>query len=215
MSMPMTTEPIQISQFNNTPDEGEMSEFRHYFDLFWHWAWLIVLVGIVGAGSAFLFSRRMTPVYETSTKVLVIAAPALQATSYNSILTSQNLVPTYADMLTNESILGEVIQRLGLAQTTVSLAKMITVSPVRDTSTIMISVDGADRVQIAKIANTLVAVFIEKINTLQSNRFTSAKENLQNELASIDSLLQTAIGDEAAATDSAVKSQLDAKVIQY
>src|SRR5450759_1073726 len=154
MSMPMTTEPIQISQFNNNPDEGEMSDIRHYFDLLWHWAWLIILLGVIGAGSAFLINRRMTPVYETSTKVLVIAAPALQTADYNSILTSQNLVPTYADMLTNESILGEVIKRLGLAQTTISLAQMISVSPVRNTSTIMISIDGADRAQIAQIGNT-------------------------------------------------------------
>jgi non-specific protein-tyrosine kinase len=118
-------------------------------------------------------------------------------------------------MLTNESILADVIKQLGLAQTTDSLAKLITVSPVINTSTIKISVVGEDSAQIAKIANTLVAVFIEKLNTLQSNRFTSTTENLQNELASIDRLLQSALANEAAATDPTVKSQLDATVIQY
>jgi len=47
-------------------------------------------------------------------KVLVIAAPALQTTNNNSSLTSQTLVPTYADLLTDESILREVMHRLGL-----------------------------------------------------------------------------------------------------
>jgi polysaccharide biosynthesis transport protein len=194
-------------------DDGDW--FSRYLSLFWHWAWMIILLVVVSAGSAFLLLRRETPIYQTSTKVLVIAAPSLQTTSYNAILTSQNLVPTYADMLTNESILAEVIKRLGLAQTTDSLAGMISVSPVTDTSTIKISISGANRSQIAQIGNTLVSVFIEKINTLQSSRFASTKDNLQNELASIDKLLQAAIADELASTDATVKSQLDAKVLQY
>lgn len=199
-----------------TIDYGiERNEIRRNLSLFWQWTWLILLLGAVSAGSAYFFLQRMTPIYETSTKVLVIVSPADQTTNYNSILASQNLVPTYVDLLTNESILTEVIHRLGLAQTTVSLASMITVSPVRDTSTIKISIDGADRAQIAQIANTLVVIFIEKIKSLQTNRFTSTKENLQNELTSIDTLLQAAIADETAATDPTVKSQLDAKILQY
>lgn len=196
-------------------DINEWEDIRHYFLLLWHWTWLIGVIAVFFAGNTFFIFQRMTPVYETSTKVLVIAAPALQSTSYNSVLTSQNLVPTYADLLTNESVLSEVISRMGLAQSTISLAKMITVNPVPNTLTIKISVDGVDRDQIAQIANTLVTVFIEKINTIQSDRFTSSKDSLQNELTSIDALLQAALADEEAATDPVVKSQLDAKVLQY
>ena len=194
---------------------NDQDGMRRYLSLFWHWTWLIILLGAISAGSAYFFSQRMTPIYATSTKVLVIAAPALQTTGNNSTLTSQNLVPTYADLLTDESILGEVIHQLGLVQTTDSLANMITVSPILDTSTILITIQGSNRAQIAKIANTLVSVFIEKINTLQSDRFLSTKENLQTELASIDKLLQAAIADEAAATNPAAKSQLGDKVLQY
>jgi polysaccharide biosynthesis transport protein len=201
---------------DTTIDSGqEWEDIRHFLSLLWHWIWLIVLVGAVFAAGTYFFFRRMTPVYETSTKVLVIAAPALQTTTYNSILTSQNLVPTYADLFTNDSILGEVSKRLGLAQSQVSLASMITASPVMGTSTIKISVAGTNRAQIAQIGNTLVTVFIEKINALQASRFTSTKENLQNELASIDKLLQAAIADETTATDPMVKSQLDTKILQY
>ena len=189
--------------------------FLRFLLLIWQRTWLIILVGVVAAASTFFISKKISPVYETSTKVLVIAAPTGQSTDYNSILASQNLVPTYADLLTSESILGEVIQRLGLTETIDSLANMISVSPVRNTSTIMISIEGADRALIARIANTMVTVFIDKINTIQSDRFTSSKENLKNELESIDSLLQTALVDEAAATDPTIKSLLDAKILQY
>jgi len=200
---------------NTTNNNKEWEDIRHFLSLLWHWTWLIILLGAVSAGSAYFIFQKMTPVYETSTKVLVIAAPAVQQTGNTSVLTSQNLVPTYADLVTNESILDEVISRLGLAQSTSSLASMIKVSPVVNTLTIKISVDGRDRAQIAQIANTLVAVFIEKINTIQYSRFTSSQENLQNELASIDNLLQGALAEEAAATDPVVKNQLDAKVLQY
>lgn len=202
---------------DNTPIDSEKlrDAIRRYLSLLWHWTWLIILVSVIAAFSAFFISYNMTPVYETSTKVLIIAAPTLQTTSYNSILTSQNLVPTYADMMTNESILGEVIQRLRLAQTTASLAKMINVSPIMYTSTIKISVDGPNPVQIAQIANTLVAVFIEKIKSLQSDRYTSTQESLQKEMASIDNLIQLALKDEATVTDPAAKNQIDAKVLEY
>ena len=69
---------------DTTIDSGkERDEIRRYLSLLWQWAWLIVLLGVISAGSAFLISRQQMPVYETSTKVLVIAAPALQTTGYN------------------------------------------------------------------------------------------------------------------------------------
>jgi polysaccharide biosynthesis transport protein len=202
---------------DNTPMNTEKvrDEIQRYLSLLWHWTWLIILICVVAGFGAFIISYRMTPLYETSTKVLVIASPVLQPATYNSNLNSQNLVPTYADMLTNESILAEVIKRLKLTQTTASLAKMININPVLYTSTIKISVDGPDPAQIAQIGNTLVAVFIEKIKALQSDRYTSTQGSLQKELASIDSLLQTALADEAAATDPVIKSQIDVKVLQY
>jgi polysaccharide biosynthesis transport protein len=200
------------SQINTEKVRGEI---QRYLSLLWHWSWLIILVGIVAGFGAFIISYRMTPVYETSTKVLVIASPVLQPASYNSNLNSQNLVPTYADMLTNESILSEVIKRLKLPQTTASLSNMVKVNPVLYTSTIKISIDGPDPAQIGQIGNTLVAVFIEKIKALQSDRYTSTQGSLQKELASIDSLLQTALAEEAAATDPVIKSQIDVKVLQY
>ena len=200
------------TQINTEKVRGEI---QRYLSLLWHWAWLIILIGVIAGFGAFMISYRMTPLYETSTKVLVIASPVLQPASYDSNLNSQNLVPTYADMLTNESILGEVIKRLKLTQTTVSLAKMIKVNPVLYTSTIKISIDGPDSAQIAQIGNTLVAVFIEKIKAIQSDRYTSTQGSLQKELASIDSLLQTALAEEAAATDPVIKSQIDVKVVQY
>ncbi|HMD88222.1 MAG TPA: polysaccharide biosynthesis tyrosine autokinase [Anaerolineaceae bacterium] len=196
-------------------DNKQQDVVQHYLLMLWHWIWLILLLGAVSAGSAYFSLHRQTPVYVTSTKVLVIAAPSIQTTSQYSSLTNQNLIPTYADLMTNNSILTEVIKRLGLSQTTDSLNGMINVTPVVNTSTIMISVAGTDRTQIANIANTLVSVFIDKINTLQSDRFTSTQQNLQNELASLSQLLQKAIADENAASDPVTKAQLDNKVIQY
>jgi capsular polysaccharide biosynthesis protein len=172
--------------------ENVQAEIRRYLLLFWRWIWLIILSGAIFAGSAYFFLQREVPVFETSTKVLVIAAPALQTNSNNSSLNSQNLVPTYVDLMTDESILGEVIRRLALSLSTTSLNRMVSVSPVLGTSTIMITIRGSDTAQMAQIANTLVTAFIEKINALQSDRFKSTKLNLQNELTSIDNLLQVA-----------------------
>lgn len=201
-------------EFAINGNEGR-NEYLRYFALLWKRIGLILFVGVVAAAIIFYITSRMVPTYETSTNVLIIAAPTLQTTSYNSILTSQNLVPTYADLLMNESILAEVIRQLELSKTTESLGEMIKVNPIINTSMIKITVEGTDKTHIASIANTLVAVFIEKINALQSDRFTSSKENLLKELNSVTSLLQGALAEEIVATDPATRNQINAKVLQY
>ena len=42
--------------------EEPIELLRRYMHLFWHWAWLMVLVTIVGGGGAFLFFRQQQPV---------------------------------------------------------------------------------------------------------------------------------------------------------
>jgi polysaccharide biosynthesis transport protein len=196
-------------------DTVEVGDFRRHLYLFWHWTWLIALGGLVAAVSALLVSRQMTPGYETSTKLLVMEAPANRSADYNSILTSERLTRTYSDMMTNESIVGEVISRLALNISPADLVKDITVSPIRDTQLILITVSGADPSLIADIANTLVDVFIQKVKNIQGERFSNTRDNLQKEVVVMEKLLADTSAQKDAATDPADKDRLEAKVIQY
>jgi uncharacterized protein involved in exopolysaccharide biosynthesis len=46
-------------------------ELRHYLSLIWKWLWLIVLSMAVAGGASYLASKATTPLYRTSTTLMV------------------------------------------------------------------------------------------------------------------------------------------------
>src|SRR5512137_3014151 len=81
----------------------------------WHWAWLIILGTLLGASIAYISSRLTTPVYSASTTLLVNEAPSSGKTAdYTSILTSERLASTYAQMMTKQPVVEEALKDLKL-----------------------------------------------------------------------------------------------------
>jgi len=155
-------------------------EFRRYFDLLLRWWWLIVLGTVVAAGSAYFFSRGSTPVYQASTTLLVDQSRQA-STDYTSILTSERLSQTYVEWLRKRPVLEEVIQRLQLPVNAAVLASAISVTPVRDTQLLVISVENTDPARSAAIANMLPEVFREQSSAMQAQRFLEAKTSVENQ----------------------------------
>ena len=200
---------------NSTNDVNEIQEISRYFSLLWRWAWLILLLGCVAAGIAYFISQQMTPVYETSTSLLVLNAPYNTDQYYSSIQASQSLASTYANVLGQDALLGEVISRLGLSTTPDVLSKTINITPRPSTQMVVISAKDTDRSLASKIANTLVTVFIEKMMSTQADRYATSIENLQKELDNIDSLIQSTTAEQEATQDQAEKDKLELKLGQY
>lgn len=200
---------------NAANGESELQSITHYTSLLWRWAWLILLIGIVSAGIAYYITQRMTPVYQTSTSLLVLNAPYNTDQYYSSIQASQSLASTYASVLGQDALLDEVISRLGLSTTPDILSKSITITPKPSTQMVVISAKGVDRILASRIANTLLTVFIDKMMSTQAERYATSLENLQKELDNIDSLIQSTATDMEAAQDQAEKDKLDLKLGQY
>jgi capsular exopolysaccharide synthesis family protein len=162
----------------------------------------------------FLATQLLTPVYETSTTLLVINSPRNEAQDFGAVQASQSLAGTYSDLLLEDAMLQEVITRLGLPTNPTLLAKSIKVTPVRSSQRIVVTVEGTDPAQIANIGNTLIAVFIEKITQIQADRFISSKDKLQNELATLDGSIQTALASKNSTQNQAEIDQLDGQIAQ-
>jgi capsular polysaccharide biosynthesis protein len=94
----------------------------------------------------------MTPIYETSTKLLVIQAGSNSSLNYEGVLASQSLTGTFANMMTTTSTIQDEINKMGLKVDPVDLAKQISVTLIRDTQLIIVTVKGNDPVQISLIA---------------------------------------------------------------
>lgn len=195
------------------PDDSET--IRDYLMLFWRWAWLIILAGVLAGGASFLVSMRMSPIYEATSTILVSDASVTKTTDYSSLMASERLTSTYSEMMISQTVLIEVSQLLGLTIPLMDLTEMISVAPVRDTQLVQLSVKSKDPEEAARIANTLVGVFINQVQGIQSSRFSQSKESLQTQLSDMERQIQQYNEQMDSAADQAEKERLDSKLSQY
>jgi len=169
----------------------------------------------------------MTPIYRASTTLLINQARNPAVTDYTSLLTSERLAKTYAELLTKRPVLEEVANRLGVETEETEEAEgrilpaSIDVRPVRDTQLIELSVESDDPRLAMEIANTLPEVFIERNAEMQLSRFASSKENLSKQLAAIEKDMEAtqqaiaALQGPDSATDQAELARLQSALTQY
>ena len=72
--------------------------------------WLLVLLGLLGAGSGLVFSRLQTPIYKSSMKLTVQPA----RTDFGLAQTARQLLLSYIQIIWTERNAAEVAQRLTL-----------------------------------------------------------------------------------------------------
>jgi capsular exopolysaccharide synthesis family protein len=200
---------------NNTEFLEDGIDLRQYLSLFWHWAWLIALAAVVAGVAAYVMSKRTTPYYQSSTTVLVNEAPATKTTDYSSVMLSEQLTSTYAEMMTKDPVLNEVIGQLGLSISAGKLKSMITVAPVRDTQLIQITAETTQPQLSADVANSIAAVFSKQIMDIQGERFAQSKATLEAQMAEIETQIASYEAQAEGATSADEREQLDAKVTQY
>lgn len=160
-------------------------EIQQYVSLLIRWAWLIVLATLLGAGAAYLASRLSTPIYEASATLLITEGQKATGQDYNSILMSERVAKTYAQMLKGSPVLAEAKARLGVGIEPGS----ITVEPVRDTQLLRVRVRHADPALAASIANTIPQAFIEQTEDARAARIASSQANLTREMQALQAEL--------------------------
>lgn len=196
-------------------------ELRRYLSLFRKWLWLIVLGALVVGGIAFLVNRASTPIYRSTLTLLVNQASGNSLmTDYTSVITSQQLAKTYGELLKKRPTLQAVIKNLGLNISPERLAGQVTVTPVRDTTLITVSVEDADPPRAAAIANELGKVFVEQIQEMQRSRFSSSEGNLAEQLQVLkEQIAATQSQLDAAKAESSTKpdevTRLESALVQY
>ena len=191
-------------------------DLRRYIGLLRHWAWLLILFTLLAGGIAYFLTKRMTPIYQASTTILINEAPSTRSTDYTSIITSQSVAQTYAQLITTRPILDEVALQLGQGISGPSLKGLISVSPVRDTQLLSVKVRDTIPARAADIANTLVAVFIKYNQDRQAARFAESKTNLDTQRDNVEKQI-AAIDAELASlgTEDTSRDQLENRKAQY
>lgn len=191
-------------------------DLRQYLALFVRWWWLVALSGILAGAAAFLISARMTPIYQASTTLMINQASSTAETDYNTILTSERLARTYAEMLVKRPVLQQVVDNLQLKNLTADdLAAMVMVTPVRDTQLITVDVQSPDPWLATTAANELFNVFAKQIESAQASRYQSSKESLQVQMTDIDRQIQQIRAQLSEVEDRLEVERLEARLTQY
>jgi len=179
------------------------------------------LCALLAGGVAYLVSRNMTPAYQASSKVMINEARTASA-NYNDILTSERVARTYADLMKRTSTLREVFVRLGLDPAlAASQIDAVTVTPVRDTQLVQVTIEGPNPELVAAVANTLPLVFLDELKKIQLGRFSESKASLSAQLDQLSRQVETtklamdALQERRTAQDEVEYTRLSNALTQY
>ncbi len=157
-------------------------ELRHYFALARKWLWLIVLGGILGAGSAFVYSRLSTPIYQSTITLMVSQGGVAQ--DYYSMFASQRAATTYIEQIKSPAFLRQVYKELGIPEDD-PLPVTVSAQAVRDTSLIRVSVQDVEPARAQAIATQIAKVLNDQINAMQMQRYRAIQEDLDQQIAEV------------------------------
>ncbi|HET9913022.1 MAG TPA: polysaccharide biosynthesis tyrosine autokinase [Anaerolineales bacterium] len=158
-------------------------EIRQYLSIARRWAWLLILGLALGTAGGYGFGNLQTPVYQTTTKIMVSSSPNVLASNTNSIYGDQQLAQTYVQLLTTQPMLDGVSEALDYPVSRVGIA----VQQIQQgTPIIRITVENINPQRAADIANQLVQVLIEQNEVLQAGRYAASDESLRVQIEQVE-----------------------------
>lgn len=126
---------------------------------------LITMLATVVSGIVSYFF--LTPIYQTSTQILVNQAKSEQQLyNFNEIQTNLQLINTYSVIIKSPTILEKVKQELHLKRSFEQLNEQIQVSNEKDSQVFSVIVEDKNPAMAAKIANKTAEVFQKEISNI-------------------------------------------------
>ena len=156
-------------------------ELKEYFRIIKHWAWLLILGMILGGTGGYFASKYQTPVYQASTRVMILRPPQESASDY-TYLNAQQLTQTYVQLVTTSPVLEAAATELGYEVR----SEQVSVQQIRDTQVIQLTVEDTNPQHVSEVANVLVAKLIEQNDTFQAGRFNSAEASLREQIQQME-----------------------------
>lgn len=163
---------------NDLEDRRSLDEILEYAQLFWRWAWLLVLAAMIAGLTMYFITDRQPRIYASTTRVLVNAGSNSLYDAYYSIYYSEDLAEAYSETMNTIAIVEKTSDRLGYP-----VKSGITVTKVDLKPLIEVRVTDTNPQVAADVANTLVSVFAEKVMSDQSEKFTRMRSGIETEMA--------------------------------
>lgn len=193
----------------STDQSAQQIDIRQYTALFLKWAWLLILLAVVAAVGMFIYDKQQAPVYQASTKIMIVEPPTTQSASVTDYLSTDRLANTYAELFSTRPLLEGVVQRLDLAMSPATLKGKINVEQKPETKIIILHVKDTDPNRAALIANTMIEILIEQNEEMLAGRFNTAQENLQAQINAVETQISTLNAEISQKTETQNEEQLE------
>lgn len=154
----------------------EELDLKQLFKIFWnkrlHIIVIVILFFIIGSVYSFAFVK---PKYRAYTTLVLAQSDVVASEIDNSqgqgitssdLSLNQKLVSTYSELVKTKNVLREVIKELKLTIGEEELKKNVTVSLVKDTELIKITVTSRDALDAKNIANKIAEIFSERVTAI-------------------------------------------------
>ena len=147
----------------------ETIDLREYFAIIKKRFWIIAIITVVAMVVSGVISFFMlSPVYEAKSTLIVNTEKneETQMITGDQFSVSQKLAVTYGEIIKSRAVLESVISNLKLDSEYEDLVEKITVSPVKDTQIISISVQDTNPKKARDIANEIPKVFEKEVKRI-------------------------------------------------
>lgn len=152
----------------------EELDLKQLVNIFWnkrlHVISIVLIFLIIGTVYTFLF---VTPKYKSYTSLVLARSESTKENETDTstitqtdITLNQKLVSTYSELVKSKNVLREVIKNLNINESEENLKDNITVSAVKDTELIQITVTNYYPDRASDIANEIAKVFTKKVGEI-------------------------------------------------
>lgn len=151
--------------------ENEEIDLKEILNLFWEKRAIIFVAIIVATVLGFVYTMYFKDPKYTASATLLLAqkdvGETTQAVTQTDITLNDKLIATYKELTKSNSIVREVINNLSLTNMTEGKLKSeISVTAVKDTQILRISVTDLEPAVAQMVANELSKVFVQKVSEL-------------------------------------------------
>lgn len=150
----------------------ETIDLREYFAIIKKRFWIIALITAIAiAVSAVISFFVLKPIYQANSTLIVNTEKneETQMITGDQFSVTQKLAVTYGEIIKSRAVIDQVIENLDLDETYDELVEKISISPVKDTQIISISVEDTNPEKARDIANEIPKAF-----TKEAKRITKA-----------------------------------------
>ncbi len=145
-------------------EEIDLVQLFNYFKS--KWFYILFAASLAFCVSSIYVNQFRQLEYTSYTKIILNQASSSETISNQDINLNQSLVSDYTEIIKSKLVLNQVIDLLDLDIEYEQLTKMISVTGIKDTAIIKISVTHADPNLACDIASTIADVFMKEVGDI-------------------------------------------------